>query len=149
LLSAQERFRAEVRDAVTLHAFLLVCGVGLLQLAFIASYIGAFHQPTPHQVPISVIAPAPQAPRVIAELNALPGDPLKGTPVSGRAAGLAQLQDRTSYGLLEVSQASTTDRLTIASASGPSPATAVTAALQAAEALRHRRPYRRVARHYV
>jgi hypothetical protein len=127
-------FRAEVRDAVTLHAFLLVCGVGLLQLAFIASYIGAFHQPTPHQVPISVIAPAARSPRVIVELNALPGDPLKATPVSGRAAGLAQLQDRSSYGLLEISQASTTDRLIVASASGPSAATAVTTALQTAEA---------------
>ncbi len=44
---------AEIRDAITLRAFLLVCGVGVLQLAFITSYIGAFHDPRPHQVPVS------------------------------------------------------------------------------------------------
>jgi hypothetical protein len=125
---------AEAKDAVTPRAFLLVCGVALLQLAFIASYIGAFHQPTAHQIPISVTAPAVAGPTTVARLNALPGQPLKATLVPDAAAGLAKLNDRSSYGLLEVNATSVTDHLTVASAASPSTVQAVTAALQAAEA---------------
>lgn len=80
---------AEIRDSITLRAFLLVCSVGVLQLAFIASYIGAFHNPGPHQVPFSVLAPPAVASRVTGQLNALPGDPLQVTPVSTRVTGIA------------------------------------------------------------
>src|SRR5215472_5774361 len=89
---------AEIKDAVTFRAFLLVCGVGLLQLAFIASYIGAFHRPAPHRVPISVAAPAAAAPGILAQLNTLPGTPLTATLVPSVAAGLDRLRDRSSYG---------------------------------------------------
>jgi hypothetical protein len=130
---------ADIRDGVTLRAFLLVCGVGLLQLAFIASYIGAFHHPVPHRVPVAVVAPASAAPRVVRELSSLAGRPLTATAVSSPAAGLTRLRDRTSYGVLEVSPASKTDRLVEASASGPSAAAAVTAVLKAAEAREGRR----------
>jgi len=84
---------------VTPRAFLLVCGIGLLQLAFIASYIGAFHRPTPHQIPLSVTAPAAAAAgRAAAQLRALPGDPVNATTVPDRATGLSRLRDRSSYG---------------------------------------------------
>jgi hypothetical protein len=123
----------EVRDAVTPRAFLLVVGVGLLQLAFIASYIGAFHHPTPHQVPVSVTAPATAvATRTAAQLNALPGDPLSATVTPDAEAGLANLRDRSVSGLLEVSAANTTDHLFVASAAGTATATAVTSVLQQA-----------------
>jgi hypothetical protein len=130
---------AEIKDAVTVRAFLLVCGVGLLQLAFIASYIGAFHRPAPHQVPISVTAPAAAAPSVLAQLNTLPGTPLKATLVPSAAAGRGRLLDRSSYGLLAIDPAATTDRLVVASASGASAATAVISVLQTAEARSSRR----------
>jgi hypothetical protein len=129
----QRGVAAEIKDAITLRAFLLVCGVGLLQLAFIASYIGAFHDPRPHQVPVSVVAPPSVASRVTGQLNALPGDPLQASPVSSRAAGVADLRDRTSYGVLEVQPAAAADRLILASASGPSAAVAVTNILRAVE----------------
>ncbi len=125
---------AEAKDAVTPRAFLLVCGVGLLRLAFIASYIGAFHRPSPHQIPVSVTAPAIVAPRAVAQLNALPGKPLAATQVPDAAAGIARLRDRSSYGLLEVSATSITDHLTVASAAGTSTADAVISALQAVDA---------------
>jgi hypothetical protein len=130
---------ADIRGGVTLRAFLLVCGVGLLQLAFIASYIGAFHHPRPHQVPIAVVAPASAAPRLVRELSALPGRPLTATAVSSPAAGVARLREQASYGVLEVSPASKTDRLVVASASGPAAATAVTTVLRASEARQGRR----------
>lgn len=114
---------AEAKDAITPRAFLLVVGIGLIQLAFIASYVGAFHAPTPHQVPMSVTAPAT---RVVTELNALPNRPLNATLVPDPSVGLAKLRDRSSYGLLEVSLTSTTDRLTVASAASTSTTQAVT-----------------------
>jgi hypothetical protein len=128
------RLPAEIRDAVTPRAFLLVCGVALLQLAFIASYIGAFHRPSPHEIPVSVTAPGAAGPVAVARLNALPGRPLRASLVPGPAAGLARLNDRSSYGLLQVSPDGTADHLTVASAAGPSTVQAVTAALGAAEA---------------
>jgi len=30
----------------------------LLQFAFILSYIGAFHSPSPHRIPVIVVAPS-------------------------------------------------------------------------------------------
>ena len=34
----------------------LAFGVLILQLGFIASYVAAFHQPTPRDIPIAVVA---------------------------------------------------------------------------------------------
>ncbi|WP_222849038.1 hypothetical protein [Trebonia kvetii] len=133
-------FAAEARDAVTPRAFLLVCGIGLLQLAFIASYIGAFHRPAPHQIPVSVTAPAAAAAgRAAAQLSALPGDPLDATAVPDRATGLSKLRDRSSYGVLEISVSGNTDRLTVASAAGTSTVNALTSVLQTTEARSGRR----------
>ncbi|MFC7512025.1 hypothetical protein ACFQV4_23775 [Streptomyces thermocarboxydus] len=39
------RFRAEARDAITPRTGLLILGVLILELAFVVSYIGAFHSP--------------------------------------------------------------------------------------------------------
>lgn len=132
-------FRAEVKDAVTLRAFLLVCGVALLQLGFIASYLGAFHRPVPNRVPVSVAAPAPAMPGVLRGLNSLPGRPLQATAVPSVAAGMSDLRSRASYGVLVVNPASGTDRLIEASASGPAAADAVTALVRAADARAQRR----------
>ncbi|WP_442812398.1 hypothetical protein [Streptomyces sp. NBC_01210] len=43
-------FLSEVKDAVSTRAAVLVIGVPALQLAFITPYIGAFHQPKPHEI---------------------------------------------------------------------------------------------------
>src|ERR1700704_6893453 len=44
----------------------------VLMLAFAFSYVGAFHEPTPHNVPLAVVGP----PSVATQLGQLPGDPL-------------------------------------------------------------------------
>ena len=44
----------------------------VLMAAFVFSYVGAFHEPTPHHVPVAVVGP----PSVTAALGALPGEPL-------------------------------------------------------------------------
>ena len=66
----------------------------VLMLAFAFSYVGAFHEPTPHHVPIAVVGP----PAVAAQLDALPGDPLDARQASSRADALSQIDDREVYG---------------------------------------------------
>ena len=58
-------FVAELFDAITVRTVLLVFGVLLIQLAFVLSYVGAFHHPTPHHVPVAVVAPSQISGRVV------------------------------------------------------------------------------------
>ncbi len=44
-------FRRELSEAIAPRTVVLVFGALLLQLGFIASYVGAFHDPEPHRVP--------------------------------------------------------------------------------------------------
>ncbi len=129
---------AEFRDAVTVRAVLLVVGVGLLQLGFIASYIGAFHRPAPHRLGLAVVAPAELRTTVVNRLNALPGRPLEAVAVDSTAAGTSKLLARTVYGVFVVDAAGNQDRLVEASASGVSASTAMTTVMTAVEVHEHR-----------
>ncbi|MFJ3636394.1 DUF3533 domain-containing protein [Streptomyces sp. NPDC090112] len=114
-------FLAEVKDAVTTRAALLVLGVLVLQLAFVTSYIGAFHLPKPHEIPIAVAAPAaPVAERSAQQLGALPGDPLDPHVVKDGAEARAQVENREVDGALVIDPAGRTDLLLVASGAGAS-----------------------------
>ncbi|MGW7461680.1 DUF3533 domain-containing protein [Streptomyces sp. NPDC054797] len=114
-------FPAEIKDAVTTRAALLVLGVLVLQLAFITSYIGAFHHPKPSEIPIAVTAPAaPAAEQSVKQLAALPGKPLDPHTVKDEATALAQIHERDVDGALIIDPAGTTDRLLVASGGGAS-----------------------------
>ncbi|ATZ27549.1 DUF3533 domain-containing protein [Streptomyces lavendulae] len=114
-------FLAEVKDAVTVRAALLVLGVLALQLAFVASYIGAFHHPEPHEIPIAVAASAERVARQSAQrLAALPGKPLDPRAVGNEAAAVTQVENREVDGALVIDPAGTTDRLIVASGAGAS-----------------------------
>jgi len=89
----------------------------VLMLAFAFFYVGAFHEPTPHHVPVAVVGP----PTVAAQLNRLPGGPLDARPVSSRSDALSQINDRTVYGAFEAS----TNRLFVASAANRATAVAL------------------------
>jgi hypothetical protein len=67
----------------------------VLTLAFSLSYVGAFHDPTPHAVPVAIIGPQAAA----AQLNRLAGDPLDARPTSSRPAALSEIDDRDVYRL--------------------------------------------------
>jgi hypothetical protein len=69
----------------------------VLTLAFSFSYVGAFHDPTPHQVPEAVVGP----PALATQLDALPGDPLDARLASSRADALSQIDDRDVYGSID------------------------------------------------
>ena len=80
----------------------------VLTLAFAFSYVGAFHDPTPHHVPVAVVGP----PAVAAQLDRLPGDPLDARQASSRSDALSQIDDRDVYGAYDAA----TNRLFVASA---------------------------------
>lgn len=135
-------FLAELRDAVTLRAFGLVAGVLLLQLGFILSYAGAFHDPQPHDIALGVVppagAPVSVAAQTASKLNAIDGQPLRASVVPDEQAALRKIKDRDLDGALVLGRSST-DRLLVASAEGGSLSSALADVLTAADSAQHRR----------
>ncbi|MEV1290582.1 hypothetical protein [Micromonospora sp. NPDC049679] len=134
-------FVAELRDAVTVRAALLVLGVLLLQLGFIASYLGAFHDPAPRRIPVAVVAPsgahAGAATQIVAELNQLDGRPLAARLAADEPAARRLIERRTVYGALVLGPARS-DHLLVAGAAGASAAQALTAILGQVDQVRRR-----------
>lgn len=127
-------FLAEIKDAVTTRAALLVLGVLALQLAFVTSYIGAFHHPKPSEIPIAVAAPAaPVAEQSAQRLAALPGTPLDPRTAEDEAAAIRMIENRDVDGALIVDPAGRTDRLLVASGGGASLSQALEEIVGAAE----------------
>ncbi|MFF4370966.1 DUF3533 domain-containing protein [Streptomyces sp. NPDC001594] len=127
-------FLAELKDAVTTRAAVLVLGVLALQLAFITSYIGAFHHPKPSEIPLAVAAPAePVAAQAAQRLAALPGKPLDPRAVADEATALARIRNREVDGALIVDPARPNDRLLVASGAGASLSQALEQIVGAAE----------------
>jgi hypothetical protein len=131
-------FRQDVSDALSVPTVVLIVGVLLLQLGFVLSYIGAFHQPSPHRIPIAIVAPAPVLAKVIDGLNALPGQPLHATPVVGDAAALSLVRNGSTSAALLVSPAGRTDSLLVATGGGAAVASAVETVIGDVEASQHR-----------
>src|SRR3954471_14259120 len=96
--------RRELLPGVTRRAALLVVGVLLLQLGFVLSYVGAFHAPTPRDIPLAVVvptgAPAGTADSVVEQLEGLDGDPLDVRTADSEAEGRQLLADREVDGVL-------------------------------------------------
>jgi hypothetical protein len=118
-------FRQEVRDAVSPRASILLLGVLVLELAFIVSYIGAFHSPKPSRVPIAVVAPAGAQAALVGKLNELPGHPLSARSADSVGQARAMVLDRRVEAALVVGPAAGADRLLVATAGGPAGATAL------------------------
>ncbi len=127
------RFLQEVRNAVTGRAAALVIGALLLQLAFIASYVGAFHSPKPTDVRLGVVAPGPVVDQLVTKLGALPGDPLDPSAVRDEAAALRGIHERELDAALLVEPRGTTDTLLVAGGAGASLAQATEAVVARAE----------------
>ncbi|MET7647487.1 DUF3533 domain-containing protein [Streptomyces sp. NPDC005426] len=131
-------FADEVKNAVTPRAALLVIGVLALQLLFIASYIGALHDPKPTDVPFGVVAPQQVSARLVTELDGLPGGPLDPRAVTDSITARRQILDREIDGALIVNPKGTTDTVLVASGGGTVLATSLTKIIKKAEFTRHR-----------
>jgi hypothetical protein len=107
---------ANVESTPRANALVLVPALVLL-LAFAFSYVGAFHEPTPHHVSVAVAGRR----AVVAQLNRLPGDPLDARQASSRSDALSQIDDREVYGAYEAA----TNRLFVASAANRATAVAL------------------------
>lgn len=135
---ARQGFIAELVDAITERTFFLVLGVLVIQLGFVLSYVGAFHHPTPHRVPVLVVAPAQSSAQLVAEINGLPGGPLRATASPSEQVGLAQLRRGATSGVFVVSTSGTTDTLLVAGGGGAATATAVESVADRLDAAQHR-----------
>jgi ABC-2 family transporter protein len=102
----------------------------VLMLAFAFFYVGAFHDPTPHHVPVAVVGP----PTVAAQLNRLPGAPLDARQTASRRDALSQINDREVYGAFEPA----TNRLFVASAANRATAVALEQTFNLIAAAQHR-----------
>ncbi|MEV8296639.1 ABC-2 transporter permease [Streptomyces rochei] len=126
-------FLGEVKDAVTPRATLLVLGVLALQLLFIASYVGALHDPKPKDVPFGVVAPGAAAERTADRLERLPGATLDPRTVADEASARRQIENREIDGALVVAPSGRTDTLLVASGGGTALATALERVVAQAE----------------
>ena len=126
-MDASPRLTDDLKDAISPRTALIVVGVLLLQLAFIWSYVAAFHRPVPSHVPVAVVVPEAAAGQVLHGLNTLPGTPISATRSPSLAAAVQDLVDRNVQAVYIPSTTGTTDHLIVQSATGASGATAVTA----------------------
>ncbi|MET9417869.1 DUF3533 domain-containing protein [Streptomyces klenkii] len=133
-------FVQEMRSAVTGRAAVLVIGTLVLQLAFIASYVGAFHSPRPRDVALGVVAPQQISGQLVQRLGGLPGGPLDPRTVDGgEAAATRKIRNRDLDAALVVDPRGTTDTLLVAGGAGASLGQATEAVLTRAEAAEGRR----------
>lgn len=87
--------RIDTRNPIVRGAGVLLAAL-VLQLAFLGSYVGALHEPKPHDVPVAVVGP----PSAADQLNDLPGSPLRATAVSSLEAGEKRVAQRRDYAVL-------------------------------------------------
>lgn len=120
-------FPAEVRDAVTPRATLLIVGVIALQLLFVASCVGALHDPKPKDVPFGLVAPQAAAQQAVTRLERLPGSPLDPRALPDEATARTQLTHRDIDAALIIDPRGSTDTLLVASGGGRALSTTLTA----------------------
>jgi len=131
-------FLSQFWDAVSVRTVGLIIGVLLLQIAFIVSYVGAFHSPKPYRIPLAVVAPAPESGSIVTRLNLIPSASLHAAAAPSQAAARRLIRDEAVSAALVINPAAKTDTLLIASAAGSSEATAAEQVITAVEASQHR-----------
>lgn len=136
---AAPTFSQELRDSVDLRTVVLMVGVLLLQVAFIWSYVGAFHSPTPKNVPVAVVAPTAQVgQQTVAKLNAIDGSPVKAHVAASEQAARQEIKDVSSSAAYIINPSGTKDTLLVAGGGGTSVVTAVEAVFTQAAASQQR-----------
>ncbi|MBP1160914.1 hypothetical protein ABIC28_002082 [Rhodococcus sp. PvR044] len=119
----------------------VVLGVLLLQLGFITSYVAAFHQPTPRDIPIAVVTesglPDGIGQQVTDELNGIDGHPVEARTAANTYEARSLIRDREIMGAYVISPAGT-DTLITANAAGSSAATALEGIFTEVDTVKHR-----------
>ncbi len=137
--ATRQGFLGDLWDAVAPgRTFALVIAVLLIQLGFVLSYVGAFHHPTPHAVPIAIVAPARISDRLVGDLNGIHGHPLHAAAVADQTIGRTLLRHGSTSGVLIVNPTGKTDALLVAGGGGAAIATALEDVIAQVEAAQHR-----------
>jgi hypothetical protein len=131
---------ADLRDAISLRAFLLVVGTLGLGVGFVLSYVGALHNPRLQNLPITVVSDSPQVTnQLIGQLtSSVPSGlivPSAGTTV---AAATRQVKERNTGAAFVYDVSGTQDKLIVASAAGSAQSTAVENLFTAVDQRQHR-----------
>jgi hypothetical protein len=136
--SVPRGFWSEFADSISPRAAGLVAGVLVLQLGFILSYVGAFHAPKPHRIPVAVVAPSQLRARAASELDAVPAQALHATAASSLASAQTALRHGSVDGVVVLRPSATSDSLLIASGAGASLAGALEELIKRVDAGRRR-----------
>ncbi|MDE9367565.1 hypothetical protein PZ938_18250 [Luteipulveratus sp. YIM 133132] len=136
--SSDEPRRDRLREVLGPAWVGILIGVLLVQLAFIASYVGAFHAPQPHALTVAVVAPGDAGDQVATRLNGIAGNPLQADATTDRASAVDDLRHGLRQAVLVVDPQGTQDRLLVSSAQGASTSQAMQAVFQQVEASQRR-----------
>lgn len=124
-----------VRSAIEPRAALLLLGVMFIHLAFVFSYVGAFHEPKPHGITMGVAAPSGAPPdtaeKVVERFNEASGHPVDARVVGDESDARAGIRDRTLAGALILGDDGSA-RLLVASAEGAALADALQTVVETA-----------------
>lgn len=136
-VDAPETLRDRLRDVMSPKTLTIALSALLLQLGFVLSYLGAFHAPAPHSIPVTVVAPPAAAAQVVDTLNNVAGQPVSASSASEATAREA-LKNGDTAAVYLVDPAGTTDHLLVASGGGMSRESAVQTVFTAAARQQHR-----------
>jgi hypothetical protein len=116
------------------RAIALLVGVLLLGTAFIASYVGALHDPSPKELPVAVVEGDSGAASLVAAVRSQAGPVLLARQYPDAGAAARALRKRTVFAVLSSSGSATAPgiSLTVAGAAAPGAAEAITQAVTAA-----------------
>lgn len=114
-----------MRDILSARTLAPAIAVLILQFGFILSYLGAFHAPTAHHIPVTVVAPQQVVTQVVDKLNSVDGQPVEATGSTDAAAARQSLRNGETSAVYLVDPTGNNDRLLVASGGGTSVTTAV------------------------
>ncbi|MCU1494018.1 MAG: hypothetical protein JWO62_1782 [Acidimicrobiaceae bacterium] len=107
-------------------AVIFLAGVLVLELGFIASYVGALHEPTPHGVPVAVVGSASAVARIESELTAA-GASQAVRPVAAKDVASARAEIDRGMVYAAIVPGAGSSQLLVANAANPFTAAAITA----------------------
>lgn len=124
-----DSWRGEVRASASPRTIALLFGTLLLALGFIYSYVAAFHDPTPHRIPVLVAADSANGEAavdpVVEQLNGLDGTPLEASAAGSADTVREAVRDGSTSAGIVINPAGDSDVLYVASGGGASVVTAV------------------------
>lgn len=123
--SRDEPISVRLRDILGISSLGLIIGAFVLHLAFIASYVGAFHDQNPHAMTVSVISDHNWQEYVSNQLNAIEGQPVYAYAETDQAVAREMLTEQRRQGVYLFDPRGETDTLLVASSAGSSNAAAL------------------------